>query len=514
MKKLTLYFALLLLMGLLTVRCTNLDEEVYSQMPMDKYGSNEAEINSLIAPIYTRLRDFNCVGSPAPKENCTDMSVTPTRKGGDWWDGGAYKEMTQGKWNAKTSAAIRIYNDSYSRITNFNQIAYLIEQSKAIPEADKPKFLSQVRAARAQRYIELIDCYGNVPLVYDFTDLTKPSTKSRAEVYTWTLNELNEIKDMIRDDVSSASYGKFTKYSVYFMLAKMYLNAHIWNPAGGTKYQECIAACDVILNSGKYSLEPNWKEQFSAANENSKEAILVAVNSITSSFPSRGYTLHYLDPKALGLPGSANNGICALPDYVKTFDTEDKRYLGSFLIGPMLDPATGLVITTAHSRPLNHTVDVTIKYSIDADGWGQVEQEDGARCNKWEFKKGATAMENDCAIYRLADVYLMKAECLVRSNQNNAEATRLVNELRKRAFDPAVHATKLKAAVTIDDIYKERRFELAWENWGRQDMIRFGTFLNAIPGWRPNALAVTRLLFPIPQTAIDANPNLTQNPGY
>jgi hypothetical protein len=45
-------------------------------------------------------------------------------------------------------------------------------------------------------------------------------------------------------------------------------------------------------------------------------------------------------------------------------------------------------------------------------------------------------------------------------------------------------------------------------------MIRFGTFLNAIPTWRPKALPAFRLLFPIPQTAIDANPNLTQNPGY
>jgi starch-binding outer membrane protein, SusD/RagB family len=508
MKKLTLYLALIMLMGLLTVGCTNLDEEVYSQLPMDAYGTTPAEVNSLVAPIYTRLRDFNCVGSPAPKENCTDMSVTPTRRGGDWWDGGTYKEMTMGMWRPQTSAAIRIYNDSYSRITNFNQIIYLIENSPAI--TDKVPYLCQVRAARAMRYIELIDCYGNVPLVTDFTDLTKPSTKSRAEVYAWVMSELNEIKDIIRSDVTASSYGKFTKGAVYFMLAKMYLNAMVWNPAGGPKWQECIDACDVIM-SLPYSLEVDWKGQFSANNDNSKEAILVAVNSISSSFPSRGYTLHYLDPKALGLPGSANNGICAMADYVKSFDTDDKRYLGSFLIGPMIDPATGQVIITAHGRPLIHTVDITIKYAIDADGWGQVEQEDGARCNKWEFKKGATAMENDCAIYRLADVYLMKAECLVRLGQDNTEATRLVNELRKRAFtDPA----KLKTSVTLDDIRLERRFELAWENWGRQDMIRFGTFLNPIPVWRPNALPEFRLLFPIPQTAIDANPNLTQNPGY
>ena len=119
-------------------------------------------------------------------------------------------------------------------------------------------------------------------------------------------------------------------------------------------------------------------------------------------------------------------------------------------------------------------------------------------------------MENDYAIFRLADVYLMKAEALVRLGQNNAEATRLVNELRKRAFDSPA---KLKTSVTLDDIYQERRYELAWEITSRQDMIRFGKFLDPIPGWKP-ATPAKCLIFPIPQTAINANPGLQQNPGY
>ena len=506
MKKLTLYLALVAFLGLLTVGCTNLDEEVYSQLPMDSYGTTEAEINSLIAPIYTRLRDFDAIHGI---ENVSDMAVTPTRRGGDWWDGGVFKEMTMGTWRPLSGNAINgVYNTSYSRITNFNQIIYLIENSPAIP--DKVPYLCQVRAARAQRYMWLVDCYGNVPIVTDFTDLTKPDTKTRAEVYAFIMSELNDIKDKIRSDVSAASYGKFTKGVVYTMLAKMYLNAMVWNPAGGPKWQECIDACNVVMGLN-YSLEPVWKDQFNANNENSKEQILSAVNSISSSLGVRGYTLHYLDPKALGLPGGANNGIAAMSDFVRSFDPDDKRYLGSFLIGPMLDPATGQTIITAHGRPLIHTIDITMKYAIDADGWGQTEQEDGARCNKWEYKKGVTAMENDFAIYRLADVYLMKAEALVRLEQDNTEATRLVNELRKRVFtDPA----KLKTSVTLDDIYNERRWELAWEGWGRQDMIRFGTFLNPIPGWRPNTLPSFRLLFPIPQAAIDANPKLKQNTGY
>lgn len=506
MKSLIQYLTLIILLGLFTVRCTNLDEEVYSQLPMDSYGKTETEVNSLIAPIYTRNRDFNAIHGI---ENVSDMAVTPTRRGGDWWDGGVFKEMSMGLWRPQSGNAITgVYNTSYSRITNFNQIISLIENSPAI--SDKVPYLSQVRAARAFRYMQLVDCYGNVPIVIDFTDLSKPTTNTRAEVYNFIMSELNDIKDVIRSDVSASSYGKFTKGAVYTMLAKMYLNAMVWNPAGGPKWQECIDACDVVMGLN-YSLEPIWKDQFNANNEGSKEQILSAVNSISSSFGVRGYTLHYLDPIALGIPGGANNGIAAMPDFVRSFDPDDKRYLGSFLIGPMLNPSTGQVLITAHGRPLIHTIDITMKYAIDADGWGQTEQEDGARCNKWEYKKGATQMENDYAIYRLADVYLMKAECLVRLGQDNTEATRLVNELRKRVFtDPA----KLRTSVTLDDIYNERRWELAWEGWGRQDLIRFGKFLDPIPDWRPNALPSFRLLFPIPQTAIDANPNLIQNPGY
>ena len=140
MKKLIQFLTLIILLGLLAVRCTDLKEEVYSQMPMDSYGSTEAEINSLIAPIYTRLRDFNGI-QRMPKENCTGRVVTPTRRGGDWWDGGAYKEMTQGSWTPKTSGVISWYNTSYSRITNFNQIEYLIENSPAI--TDKVPYLSR-----------------------------------------------------------------------------------------------------------------------------------------------------------------------------------------------------------------------------------------------------------------------------------------------------------------------------------------------------------------------------------
>ena len=113
---------------------------------------------------------------------------------------------------------------------------------------------------------------------------------------------------------------------------------------------------------------------------------------------------------------------------------------------------------------------------------------------------------NDFPIYRYADVLLMMAECHVRMN-DAAAAKPFVDAVRERAgLDP------LAANPTLDDIYNERGFELNWEGHRRQDMIRFGTFLE--PNEFRGASSEFRKLFPIPTSALDANPNLQQNTGY
>lgn len=96
----------------------------------------------------------------------------------------------------------------------------------------------------------------------------------------------------------------------------------------------------------------------------------------------------------------------------------------------------------------------------------------------------------------------MKAESILRNGGSNADATNLVNAIRSRAFGG--NASKLFASVTLDNIYKVRRFEFAWEGLTRQDQIRFGTFLDAIPQFKPYISDPKYLIYPIPQYALDA----------
>jgi hypothetical protein len=223
-------------------------------------------------------------------------------------------------------------------------------------------------------------------------------------------------------------------------------------------------------------------------------------------------TLHYLDPIALGLNVGSWNGYGAHPGYIKEFDTTDLRYHGSFLIGPMIDPSTGEVLVTVHGRPLIHTVEMNLN-EVDEQGWGWINQEDGARCYKWDFEPGlSTSMENDIHIFRLADVYLMKAEAILRNGGSAEEAKDLVNQIRARAFPG--QQDKMLTTVDLQDVLQERRFELAWEGYSRQDLIRYGKFLDARAPFKNHVSDSKFLLFNIPKVALDANSKLEQNPGF
>jgi hypothetical protein len=516
MKKTKYGILLAIMVAAYSNSCTDLDETVYSEVPVDKFGTNMEQVNALVGSVYSTFKAHIPVWDSyvTLDELSGDMMAVPGFKGGDWGEP-MFRQAMQHTLNSQSSGWNNVYNYPSSYISLCNQTIYMINSNPAISDDDKASILAEVRGVRAFWYYTLCDHYGNVPIVTDFLDKNQlPATKSRKEVYEFILGELNDIKDKLRDDVATpASYGKFTKGSAYTLLAKMYLNAEVWNPSEGPKWQECIDACDVVMGM-PYILEPNWKTNFIPNNEVSKEAILSGVFKSGGSGIQNDIalnTLHYQDPIALGLAISPWNGLAANPDYVKAFDTLDVRYMGSFLIGPMIDPATKEVLITAHGRPLIHTVDMVMN-EVDETGWGWINQEEGARVAKWDYAPGLSlSMENDLHIFRLADVYLMKAEAILRKGGSNAEATDLINKIRDRAFnDPS----KLLQSATLDDVYKERRLEFAWEGYTRQDMIRFGTFLAARPPFKPWVSDPKCLLFPIPQEVIDANNNIIQNPGY
>jgi hypothetical protein len=132
-----------------------------------------------------------------------------------------------------------------------------------------------------------------------------------------------------------------------------------------------------------------------------------------------------------------------------------------------------------------------------------------------------TFVDTDFALFRLADIYLMYAEAVLRGGSGSiTKALGLVNELRTRAYtDEAGNIAQ--SDLTLEFILDERARELYWEGTRRTDLIRFGKFSGGayLWEWKGNAAAGAATdsrfdLFPIPATDIGANPNLKQNTGY
>ena len=123
-------------------------------------------------------------------------------------------------------------------------------------------------------------------------------------------------------------------------------------------------------------------------------------------------------------------------------------------------------------------------------------------------------------MFRLADVYLMASEALLRSGGDRSKALEYFNEVRSRAYgSPAggVSDADLDLALIMD----ERGRELYWECHRRTDLIRFGQFADGDYLWawkggvkEGTTVAPYRDVFPIPSSDLGANPNLEQNEGY
>ena len=497
--------------------CMNLDEEVYDKLPAENFGNTTTEINALVGTVYNTLKKYSG-DYMILAENSGSSTVNVTRNGGDWYDGGQYREVYMHTWTANTSCVKSCWSIGSECIGTCNATIEVLKNSTLLSDAEKTSKVAESRGVRAFWIYSMMDFFGNIPLVVDYNDKELPTCKSRQEVFDWLITELNALATEA-PDYDTKKYGTFTKGTAYTILAKMYQNAEAWGVnISENANSKVIEYCDKVM-AMPYILEPNWKTNFDPNNNTSKEAIFAASYSSTDTEDQNVLyrrTLHYKQGLALGASISVWNGICAQPDYVKLFNEDDPRYEGTYLIGQQYDISTGEKIITDENRPLDYTVDISIIPGSELDGtkWGAVYQDQGARCQKWTYEKSlSTAMENDFHLFRLADIYLMKAEALLRSGGSVAEATNLVNAIRERAYGNNTHNY---STITLKEVQLERRLELAWEGFSRQDDIRFGCFTKGM--WtESNCERKTDdylKIFPVSQDAWQTNPNLVQNPGY
>jgi hypothetical protein len=523
-----LYALLLVVPG-----CTDLGESPVSAITPENFYRNEQEVLSGLASVYSGLRAslwayYNL------SEISTDEIIVPTR-GNDWFDGGRWLEIHRQTWSASSPSAEDInaaWNDAFTGIARAN---VLLEALEGVAVANEAVVAAEVRTLRAFYYYMLLDMFGGVPVV-ETTEIAERPRNTRKEVFEFIEQELTESAAVLPESWAAASHGRMTKGAADAILASMYLNAQVFTgevtPAGLTRgparWQDASNAADRILNSGEYSLAADYHANFRADNHTSPENILVvktlAQDGIGFEMIYRG--LHYNSGA-----GGAWNGFSTLADVYYAFDTlrvdrlavpgtsrqadvlrsNDRRHQ-IFLAGQHYNVDTGAPVLDRAGVPLFFTPEIR-------DATSAAENE-GVRIYKWPADPGRAGQwhGNDYAYFRLGEIYLIKAEALNELGQTAAAIT-LVNQLRARAFDPdRPLSAGLSQAQLREQIRRERLFELTAEAKRRQDLIRYDRYTlpwtNLVGRGKTEGREPYRILMPIPRTQLDANPLLTQNPGY
>ncbi|MDR2125536.1 MAG: RagB/SusD family nutrient uptake outer membrane protein [Prevotellaceae bacterium] len=489
--------------------CTNLDETIYSSIPSDKFFTTEEEFLMSAGRVYSHLLGYthyyNIWGTITVS---TDEALSPLREFNQWDDGGVWRDLHAHTFTPAHDNIYQTWDFLFTGISLCNQILYEFSQS-TLDFPVKENMIAEIKVMRAWFYFNAMDLFGNIPLSIDFADVSIPQQKTRAEIFSFVEEELKNNASSLANSPSE-NYGRATKPFAYTILAKMYLNSEKW--FGAPKWQETVDACDSVIKLGTLQLENDYFTNFKVNNQSSKENIFAIVydkvyangGNWARRFRFHQLTLHWESTRTFGIIDESWNGFCTSKSFFETFDLTSDSRSNTWLYGPQLD-ASGAPLLW-YGTQVNYTPEINSLF----DWSNPARHNQGVRFAKYEYENGlqGECMSNDYAVYRYADILMMKGEALVR--QGNAElAVPLFNEVRSRTGLPDYTAAEL----TLDEIYAERGREFAWEGSRRQDMIRFGKW-TAARDHKPAEADNHTELFPVPARAMVNNSNLVQNSGY
>jgi hypothetical protein len=439
-----------------------------------------------------------------------EAQTLPTDEAVIGWGDVGLPEMNTQLWASSNSFVVAMYYRIYFQVAMANEFLRETSDDKLAERGVSGALASEIRQYRAEArflralsYWHAIDLFGNVPLVTEADELgsTPPEQATRAQVYDYVVSELTEIQGDLPAP-GADSYGRATGPAASMLLAKVYMNAEVYT--GAPNWSGAFTATQAVINSGAYSLDPEYRRMFMANNHTSPEIVFAIPQDGLRTQTWGGMT--FLVHASCG--GGMNNsdygidgcwwGLRLKPQAYQRFGGEDVRDDYFYTDGQNVEVAS-------------------------IGNWN-----DGIAAPKFTNKTStgqsgshATHVDTDYPMFRLGDAYLMYAEAVLRGGGGSrAEALDYVNALRERAFGgPSANITD--AELTLSFILDERGRELLWEGHRRTDLVRYGLFTGGdyIWSWKGGSQAGSptetfRDLYPLPASELVANPNLMQNPGY
>lgn len=358
-----------------------------------------------------------------------------------------------------------------------------------VPDIDmdvdrRAQIVAEARFLRAFCYYSLHDLFGAVPLVLtsETSALDRPSRATEEEFDAFIATEFSEVAAIL--PATQEQYSRATKGAALGLLSKYYLNNKEWQLAADTALE--------VMNLGVYDIftEGSRADLFALDNQQDNEFIWVfpfptdPVNNLGNTYLSHasppGY--QFMFPPKVSFAAQFK----LLSGFVDSFEPGDQRL--DALLFEYTNGAGELV-------QLGQDDKRSFKYPEDPNGTGDVSG-------------------NDFPILRYADILLTRAEALNELQGPNQESIDLINQIREAAGLTAIDLTGFSSKEALrDQILLERSWEFHTEALRRQDLIRHGKFIEMAQA-RGKAAQDFNVLFPIPQTEIDKNINLEQNPGY
>lgn len=534
------------LVAMTLTSCTDLDMSPNSQYTEDPSQNSGVDpmivVEAKMADVYFHLK--GTLGRRYMEAQCLSSDeFTALAFAGGYYDSGTYAHQAL-HCSSPNDASIGWYDDVTAGITKANTIL------EELGSGASAQMKAPARAIRAYYTWILMDNYGDTPILDKVQSEGSVVPRSpRKEVAEWIESELNDIIPALTEDVTENTYGKPTKWMAEALLAKLYINWSVYTAesvdqydaatAANPKLDACIAACDEIINSGKFNLgSVDYLHKFSYDNGWKVEDFIYAIpyNAVEDISGGNPYGMQYARPRTFkdmknmlpNIYGSSDKftqsfggNMVVTPEFAKLFCLDgDIRNL-SILRGDVYvrDPKTLRPTTEPfmyNGKQVHFTEDITlvkVDNTMDVGNDANAYQQ-GCHSIKWfatsNDYNNKRNQSNDLPIFRYADILLMKAEALTRQGSSGAKA--LFNQIRTYAGAPTIANEP-----TLQEIYDERGREFFDENWRRNDMIRFGHYEDEFfPHYKdfPDAsFDKCHRIFPVPQNTINLN-GWEQNPGY
>lgn len=458
-----------------------LTESPRSDLKTDDFYQTAADARSAIVAVYRPWTDgdlFNTSLQWALNASADYARVGPEEENPN------IINLTRLDWNETNPYTSGPWNGFYTVITRANIVIKKVAETD-MDETEKSYILGEAHFHRALAYFYLARLYGDVPLVRDEEEqLSDPARSPVDEVYQQVVDDATAAAAALPANWPADERGRATSGAANALLADYYLWRQDWAQAAAHAKQ--------IIDSGEYTLAPDYLDAFLPGSETGTEEIFAIQASSETGAPTIDTAVWYY-PRVMG-PGQTGGWATMVPLdwHLESYPEGDyRREVSYFTEGQLIDGSEVSFSPHVHKyRPSTRP---------------------GPQDVNWP-------------VYRYADVLLMYAEALNEMG-DAAQAVQYVNQVRARARNGAGNEDRaepadlpaMDQASLRDAIFEERRFELAFEAKRWFDLVRRGQSIweaGLANDETATAVEPHKMLWPVPQSQIDLNTALSQNDGY